>query len=251
MEALINAIIASFAVSLISLVGIFTISIKHKTLDKILFILVALSAGAMLGGAFLHLIPESFEEFGAAATVINVLIGFSLFFLIERVLFWHHCHVHGGKCEVHMFTYMNLIGDAIHNFIDGMIIAAGFIAGEAVGIATTFAVIAHEIPQEIGDFGVLLHGGFSKTKALFYNFLSALTAVAGVFAGYYLSSSMEIFHQFLVPFAAGGFIYIGASDLIPELHKEPNVSKSMQSFAVFILGILIMYGFKIIFEGGI
>jgi len=150
-----------------------------------------------------------------------------------------------------MFTYMNLIGDAIHNFIDGMIIAAGFIAGEAVGIATTFAVIAHEIPQEIGDFGVLLHGGFSKTKALFYNFLSALTAVAGVFAGYYLSSSMEIFHQFLVPFAAGGFIYIGASDLIPELHKEPNVSKSMQSFAVFILGILIMYGFKIIFEGGI
>jgi zinc and cadmium transporter len=120
-----------------------------------------------------------------------------------------------------------------------------------VGIATTFAVIAHEIPQEIGDFGVLIHGGFSRTKALAYNFLSALMAVLGVFVGYYLSSSMEVFHQFLVPFAAGGFIYIGASDLIPELHKEPNLKKSMQSFAVFIFGILLMYAFKMVFEGGI
>ena len=248
MEALFNALIAAAVVSLISLIGVFTLALKHKTLDKIIILLIALSAGTLLGGAFLHLIPESIEEFGTESTIFSLLIGFCAFFLIERVLFWHHCHMHGGECQVHTFTYMNLIGDALHNFLDGIIIAASFLVSFPVGIATTVAVIAHEIPQEIGDFGVLIYGGFSKTKALLYNFASALMAVLGVLVGYYLSSSVEVFHPFLVPFAAGGFIYIGASDLIPQLHKEPKISKSIQSFSVFIFGLLLMFALKIILE---
>ena len=163
---------------------------------------------------------------------------------MERVLHWNHCHNH-GDCEVHTFSYMSLIGDGIHNFIDGLIIAASFIVSIPLGFLTSLAVIAHEIPQEISDFSILIYGGFSKKKALFFNFLSALTAVLGVLVGFVLSSSVENFVMYLLPIAAGGFIYIGASDLVPELHKEKDLKKSILSFGFFILGIVIMYLFKI------
>ena len=172
MNTLLWIIGATIVVSLISLAGIITLSLKAKSLNKILLILVGFSVGALMGGAFLHLIPEAVEESGLSFVSLYVLVGFSAFFVIERFLYWHHCHKE-GRCPVHMFTYMNLIGDGIHNFVDGLIIAASFVINIPFGIVTTIAIIAHEIPQELGDFGVLVYGGFTKFKALFYNFLSA------------------------------------------------------------------------------
>jgi zinc and cadmium transporter len=247
MTALIWALGATIIVSLIAFIGIFTLAIKDKILQKILLWLVGFAAGALIGGAFLHLIPEAVESNGIASIGLWTIIGFAGFFLIERVLYWRHCHKY-GKCEVHMFTYMNLLGDGIHNFIDGLIIAAGFVVSIPLGIAATIAIIAHEIPQEIGDFGVLVYGGFSKLKALFFNFLSAITAVIGAIVGVFLAGTTESFIPLLLAFAAGGFIYIASSDLIPELHKEADIKKSLVSFAFFILGILFMYGIRFVFE---
>jgi len=197
-----------------------------------------------MGGAFIHLIPESIEKFMPAGVFINVLIGFVLFLLVEKVLHWRHCH--HGKCEIHTFAYMNLVGDMVHNLIDGLVIAAAFVTNIHLGITTTIAVALHEIPQEIGDFGVLVHGGFKKTKALFLNFLTALTAVFGGIIGYFLANYSKLTAELLLPFAAGGFIYIAASDLIPEIRKETQLKKSILYFGVFILGILLMAGVKFI-----
>ncbi len=241
MNLFIQIILATFIVSLISLVGILTISINHKKLSKFVFLLVALSAGTLLGGAFLHLIPESLES--SENTFLFVLLGFILFLLIEKILHWRHCH--DSDCKVHTFAHMSLLGDAVHNFIDGLIIATGFLVNIQTGIATTTAVALHEIPQEIGDFGVLLHGGFSKLKALLYNFISALTAVLGGIVGYLLPGLINNPNAFLAPIAAGGFIYIAASDLIPEIRKELHVGRSILNLLIFLLGIYIMYLLKL------
>jgi len=243
---LIWIVLSTLLVCLLSLVGIIALLLKSKILNKILLVLVGFSAGALMGGAFLHLLPESLEETKTITVSLFLLVGFSSFFLIERFLHWHHCHK--GKCEVHTFTYMNLFGDGVHNFIDGVIIATSFITNIHLGIVTTIAIIAHEVPQEIGDFGVLIYGGFTKAKALFFNFLSALTAMVGALFGYFLSNAVQSIVPSILPFAAGGFIYIAASDLIPELHKEPDLKKSILSFGFFAVGILLMFAIKLVFE---
>jgi len=239
-------ILATIIVSLLSFVGIFTLSLKEQMLNKILLILIGLSAGTLMGGAFLHLLPEATENNTGLDVFIFVLVGFITFFIIEKVLHWRHCHK--GECEVHTFTYMNLIGDSIHNFIDGLIMAASFIVSIPLGITTTIAISSHEIPQEIGDFGVLIYGGFSKKKALILNFLVALTAVLGGLTGYFISNLIENAYLFILPFAAGGFVYIAATDLIPEIKKELNMKKYMATLSVFILGILIMWITKYVFQ---
>lgn len=245
MVALLLWIIGSaFLVSIISLIGVFTLTVRDENLNKILLGLVGFSAGALMGGAFLHLVPEALERAGSTTVFSYLILGFILFFLLERLLYWRHCH--DGKCDVHIFTYLNLIGDGIHNFVDGLALAASFVAGIQLGIVATLAVISHEIPQELGDFAVLVYGGFSKTKALFYNLLSALTAILGALIGYFVSSYVESFAVLLVPLAAGGFVYISGSDLIPELHKELEIRKSMLSFGFFLAGILFMWVMRFI-----
>jgi len=212
--------------------------------------LVGFSSGTLLGGAFIHLLPESIE-INAATAFYYVIIGIISFFVLEKFLYWRHCHEE--ECPVHTFVYLNLLGDGVHNFIDGMIIAATYVISFAsgnyqLGLATTLAVIFHEIPQEIGDFGVLVYGGLSRKKALTYNFISALTAIAGAIITYflaYLQNSME----FLVPFAAGGFIYIAATDLMPELHKKSHGGESLIQFLTIVSGILLMTYLKL-FTGG-
>lgn len=246
MAALSWIIGSTLFVSLISLIGILTLAVKDKVLNRVLLILVGFSAGALMGGAFLHLLPEAVESYKGATTFIAILAGFSFFFLIERVLRWRHCH--DGKCNTHFFTYMSLIGDGVHNFVDGIIIAISFLVSIPFGVITTLIIVIHEIPQEIGDFGVLLYGGFTKSKALFYNFLSAVTAVLGALTGYFLRASITGAIPFILLFAAGGFIYVAASDLVPELHKEPDNRKSMLSFAFFIAGIFFMWLLTFIFE---
>ena len=239
--------LATFIVSLISFVGVVTLALKDKILNKILLILIGLSAGALMGGAFLHLLPEAVEKSNGLDVYLFVLIGFILFFLIEKVLHWRHCHK--GECDVHTFHYMNLVGDSIHNFIDGLIMAASFVVSIPLGITTTIAIATHEIPQEIGDFGVLLYGGFSKKKAIMLNFVVALTAVLGGIVGYFVSNLIESIVLFILPFAAGGFIYIAATDLVPEIRKELDMKKYMATLFVFICGILIMWVTKVIFGG--
>jgi len=239
MTTLLWIILSTFIISLLAFVGILVLILKEKLLNKILIGLVALSAGALMGGAFLHLLPESLELTEGFNIFIYLLIGFVLFFLIEKLLYWRHCHI--IKCPVHTFAYMNLVGDFIHNFIDGLIIAASFVISIPLGIATSIAVALHEIPQEFGDFGVLVYGGFNKFKALLLNFLVAMTAIIGGIVGYYLSTMIEQSAIFLLPFAAGGFLYIAASDLIPEIRKEKVLRKSITTFTVFLLGILIMF----------
>lgn len=248
MNVLYSSVIATFIVSIIAFVGIFFIAIKPDKLMKILLLLVGFSAGAMLGGALLHILPEVSEELDILYIGLAIIIGFSLFFILERVLHWHHCHKSGGECDVHMFAYTNLIGDGMHNFVDGVVIAAAFAAGWPVGVATTLAVIMHELPQEISDFGVLLYAGFTKKKALLYNFFSALLAVFGAVIGSVIAGQIGSVVPWLLALAAGGFIYISASDLIPELHKEKNTSKALLSFLAFCGGVAFMLVFKLFYE---
>ncbi len=229
---------ATVLVSLLSLIGIFTLGIKTKTFEKTLVLLVGFAAGGLIGGSFLHLLPEALEQSNSNFVLFCTLIGFTFFFRMERYLYWRHCHE--GVCDVHTFTYLNLIGDGVHNFTDGLIIAASFVTDIKLGIVTTLAVIFHEIPQEMGDFGILVYGGFSKARALFFNFLCALSAVLGAVIGYILSGITADISLFLVSFTAGGFIYIAASDLIPELHKQKDARRANIAFFAFILGLVFM-----------
>lgn len=234
-------------VSAVSFVGALTLFFKTKNINQILLYLVSFSVGALFGDVFIHLLPEAFIDTANHTLVgIYALVGILFSFSVEKFIHWRHCHTlegHGGNGNHHAFAYMSLVGDSVHNFIDGLIIAGAYFVSIPVGIATTVAVIMHEIPQEIGDFGILLHGGFSKGKALFFNFITALTAVAGAILGILLSNT-ESLVIFLIPFAAGNLIYIAGSDLIPQLHTdscdEKTIHKSASQTAIIILGILVM-----------
>ncbi|MEM0057777.1 MAG: ZIP family metal transporter [Candidatus Bathyarchaeia archaeon] len=237
-------------VSLIAFIGIVFTGMREDMLNRITIVLVGFASGTLIGGAFLHLLPESLETVNDAVTVFfYVIAGIVVFFALEKFFFWRHCHEKG--CPTHSFVYLNLIGDGIHNFIDGMIIAATYIVSAAsgsyqLGFATTVAVILHEIPQELGDFGVLIYGGLSRRKALAFNFISAITAVIGALATYFLAY-MQSIETILVPFAAGGFIYIAATDLMPELHKKAHAKESIIQFLVILLGIGLMALLKMAF----
>ncbi len=243
------ALFSAFIVSLLSFSGILFLVLNPSSLRRIIPLLVAFSAGAMLGGALFHLLPEAIPHFpeGSIVPFLLVFCGFALFFILERFVFWHHCH-ETGDCDVHPFGYMNIVGDGIHNFIDGTILAASFMVGTEVGFAATIAIISHEIPQEIGDFGVLLHAGIKAKKALFLNFLSALASILGVLVGWFFLIRNEAVGAHLLAFAAGGFLYISASDLVPELHKEKDLKKSAVSFLLLLGGILLMIVTKVLFE---
>jgi len=248
-EVWLYSIGSAILISLISLIGVFFLSFKEEQLRKILLYLVSFSAGALLGGAFLHLIPEIVEEAGfGMETALYLLLGIGLFFIVEKFIRWRHCHIPTSKRHPHPFALMNLVGDGVHNFIDGLIIAVSYLVSIPVGIATTFAVAFHEIPQEIGDFGVLLHGGFTRKKALLMNFLTALMAVFGAIIALVLNEYVDGIINVLVPLAAGGFIYIAGTDLIPELQKEQDLRKSFVQLIFLILGVFVMYLMKILFE---
>jgi len=255
-EIYIYTLLSVLAVSLISLVGIFTLSLNESLVRKYVFLLISLAIGALLGDALIHLIPESFEELSATLAGLLVISGIFLFFVLEKVLHWHHAHglseeMHALECEeiddtiksdgtIRPIGKMILISDGIHNFLDGIIIAAGYFISIEVGIATTIAVILHEIPQEIGDFGVLLHAGYTKVRALFLNFLSALLAVAGAAVTLILGEVAEPIIGYAIPVVAGAFIYIAASDLIPELHKTKKIEHSLLQLVAIAVGVAAM-----------
>jgi len=238
------SIASVFLVSLISFSGALTLAIKKEKLKDLLIYFVSFSAGALLGDVFIHILPEVVEEYSHSISLIfiYVLVGILTSFILEKIICWRHCHLPITKTHTHNFAWMNLWGDFFHNIIDGLTIAASYLLNIGAGIATTLAVVFHEIPQEIGDFGVLLHGGFKVKKALFLNFLTALSAVIGAMISLLLNNRIEHLTLFLAPFAAGNFIYIASSDLIPELHKETAIKKGVIQIVTFLLGVLVMYG---------
>jgi len=224
-------------VSLVSFIGILFVGLKEAIMGRILMALVGFASGSLIGAVFFDLIPEAAES--GQPIWLYIVAGIVFFFIMEKFLYWRHCH--DETCQVHSFAYLNLIGDGVHNFTDGVLIAASFLVSSSLGFTTSLAVVFHEIPQELGDFGVLLYGGFEKKKALIYNFLSAITAVVGALVTYFLASQVQGLAQLLVPFAAGGFIYIAATDLMPELHKKSQMKDSVIQLSTLLTGITLMF----------
>ncbi len=227
------------AISAVSLIGVFTLGIKQERLQRILFYLVSFSAGALLGDVFIHILPEIMEGEGALRNGIYVLAGIMLFMVLERMLRWHHSHG-SHKEEIHSVVYLTIIGDAFHNFLDGVAIAVSFLISIPIGIATASAVIFHEIPQEIGQYAILVHGGWSRKKALRYNFFSALTAIAGALLVLVFATNFTDALAPLLGLTAASFIYIALADLIPELQKEPNTRRFIVQLVWMLAGIGIM-----------
>ncbi len=233
-------IISVFIVSLFSFVGILFIFIKK--LEKWIVILISLSAGGLIGDAFIHLIPESIESIDNLRIFsILVISGILIFFILEKILCWRHCHIPTSKEHPHPLAFMNLIGDGLHNLIDGLIIGASYNVSVMIGITTTIAVILHEIPQEVGDFGVLLFAGMNRKKTLLFNFLSALTAVLGTIISLIIGPNLKNYSIYLLPITAGGFIYIACSDLIPRLQGWEQIKNTIIQLIFIVSGILIMF----------
>ncbi len=243
---LLQIILATSVIASMSLVGLVAMTYLKKHFHEGLLGFVALAAGTMLGSAFLHLLPEAIEmshhgDIDLHLVLLLVLVAFVASFLFEQFFSWHSCHHNPEHCN-HEKPYANLVifSDGIHNFIDGLIIAAAFIVSPALGVTTAVAVALHEIPQELGDFAVLIHGGWTAKKAALANGVSALTVVLGGIVGYYLTSGIDMAVPVLLPIAAGGFIYIAAADLLPELRHEPERKKISLHILIFLIGILIM-----------
>lgn len=227
-------------VSLISLVGIVAL-VARADIKRITLTLVAFAVGALFGDAFIHLLPESFIRARSPATVsLSVIGGILIFFVLEKFLRWRHCHDMDCSEHVQPVVTMNLLGDGVHNFINGMVIAASYLASPAIGLATTLAVVLHEVPQELGDFGVLVHGGLAPRRALFFNFLSALTAFAGAIVSLLVGPYLVGYVNAVLPVTAGGFIYMAGSDLIPELHHHTSPRHSLVQFVMIVAGVGVM-----------
>lgn len=247
MDPLLVWIIGSgLLMSAIALVGSITLVLSQQTLQRILLPLVAFAAGSLLGGAFFHMIPAALAAGMTDMVVYSLLLaGFAVFLGLEQFLHWHHCHRAETECKKPL-TYLILIGDALHNFLGGLAVAGTFLIDIRLGIITWLAAAAHEVPQELGDFGVLVHGGWERGQALFYNLLSALTFLVGGLIAYAVSFRLDV--SFLVPFAAGNFIYIGAADLIPEVKEHAELKINAIHFLAFAAGAALMLLVKIALE---
>lgn len=232
--------LASVAVvSLLSLIGVLALVAQERTIQRTLFYLVSLSAGALLGDVFLHMLPEMGSRGLKTSDSFLILLGIFIFFVLERFISWHHSHTE-HKEEVHAVVYLTLIGDSLHNFIDGVVIGSSFLISIPLGITTTLAVILHEVPHEFGNFAILVHGGWKAKKALLYNFLSSIPAIFGTVLVLLFAKKLLLAPNYLLAFAASSFIYIAMSDLIPEIHDKSKEYNSFIQMFGFILGIALM-----------
>ena len=245
-------VIATFIVSLFSLSGIFALSLNEERLHSILFFLIAFSAGSIFGAAMFDLLPEAVELVDEHVVFPYIAFGYLAFYFLERFIYWYHGHGHHEDMEFEVeetkgFAYLNLLGDGVHNFIDGMVIAASFTVSFQVGLVATIAVIFHELPQEMGDYGILVYAGFDRVRALVLNFAVALcVVVGGVFATFFLET-VESLSGLLIAFSAGAFLYLAASELVPELQHERDFRRSLIQFGVFILGMALIYSLGLVF----
>ena len=230
--------------SLIALSGGLSLLLPKRVLDRLLLPLVALAAGTLLGGAFFHMIPEAAQSVGRLVSGSWLLAGFASFLALEQVLHWHHSRWSDSPDPV---TYLVLLGDGIHNFVGGLAVAGTFLISPSAGVVAWMAAAAHEVPQELGDFGVLVHGGWSRRRALMWNFISALGFPAGALCAWAISRDFEI--AWLVLFGAGNFIYIAASDLIPEIKSHSRWQAGAIHFLAFVVGLVLMGGLLVLFHG--
>jgi zinc and cadmium transporter len=245
MTTLVWIVAGGIAMSAIALVGSVTLLLREQTLQRILLPLVAFAAGTLLGGALLHMIPGAIEQSGAKVAVfLWVLAGFAAFFALEQLLHWHHCHRAISACERRPLTYLVLIGDGVHNLLGGLAVGGAFIVDPRLGISAWLAAAAHEIPQELGDFGVLVHGGWDKARALIYNVASALTFLVGGLLAWAASFTIDV--TFLLPFAAGNFIYIAASDLVPEVNKQRTLRENLLHLGALVAGMALLYMLRVL-----
>lgn len=230
-------LLSSFILSAISFVGSVTLVGKNFFKEKYASTMVSFAAGVMLSAALLDLLPEALEENPEPGIFTAMFAGILFFFFLERFVVWfhHHHEGHGVKPS----TVLIVVGDGLHNFIDGVALAAAFATSPALGFTTMLAIAAHEIPQEITDFSVLTANGLSKKKALFWNFLSGLTSVAGAVVGLFFLEFFEGFHWMTLAFSGGMFLYIACSDLIPELHENFNQERRWQQMIPFLIGIVL------------
>jgi zinc and cadmium transporter len=245
MSSLFWIIVGGLLMSAVAMVGGITTLLRPETLDRLLLPMVSLAAGTLLGGAFFHMIPETIDSFDALHASVWILSGFTSFLILEQFLHWHHSH-HKSVRTQRPVTYLILVGDGLHNFLGGIGIASTFLIDPRAGIMAWIAAVAHEVPQEFGDFGVLVHGGWGRRRALLWNLLSALTFPLGAIFAYLISAHFSV--AGLVLFGAGNFIYIAASDLVPEIKAHSDLRSATLSFAGFALGLSLMlllaYGFR-------
>jgi zinc and cadmium transporter len=234
-------------VSLLSLLGTILVIFQGELSENKLLYLVSFSVGGLFGGAFFHLLPRGIELNQDIIIVMGYLLtGLFTSFIVEMFLQWRHSHAPSSKEHPKSFAYMNLLGDGVHNFIDGVVLGGAYLESISLGFAATIAVSLHEIPQEIGDFGVLVYAGLDSKRALFYNLLSGLIAVLGTISALILNKYIGNITAFLLPFAAGNFIYISGTDLVPELHNDKNISTSLIQLLLMILGVVLLLFIKII-----
>lgn len=236
--------------SLLSFLGIFFFLFEESTIRKLLLYFVSLSTGALLGDVFIHIIPDLAESSDFSKSLYILLVGILFSFILEKIIHWRHCHVLPSDAHAHHHHHpmgiISIVGESMHNFIDGLVIASAFLASVPIGISTTIAVVLHEIPHEVGNVAILLHSGYSKEKALLFNCLSAATSILGALLVIVLSTTSVALGDFVLPFAAGNLLYIAGSDLIPELHKETELRKTLGQLVCIVLGMAIMYGVKLL-----
>lgn len=260
-------LLAVGVVSVVSLIGAAALTLPGLRSHRFLLVLVAIAAGTLVGDAFFHLLPEaapSWED-DLGSMGLYVIAGFVAFFALEVVVRSRHAHLESATPEEHghhhadhvdhvhvaPYAWTNLVGDAVHNFLDGAVIATAFLVDVHLGIATTIAVVLHEVPQELGDFAVLLRAGMRPGKALLFNFSSALVSLAGAGLVLALDLDVGVLESYALPFIAGAFLYIAAADLIPELHHHSKGREAVMILLSFVVGIALMYGFLTLEEAGI
>jgi zinc and cadmium transporter len=231
------------AMSAISLVGAVTFLLDETTQRRLVRPLVAFAAGSLLGGAIAHMIPEATARGGGSTPYVSVLAGFALFLAIEQFLHWHHCHRETADCRPPL-GYLILVGDGLHNLLGGLAVGAAFVADVRVGLTIWLAAAAHEVPQELGDFGVLVHGGWTRTRALVFNLLSSATFLLGGVVAWAASARFDT--AWLLGFAAGNFLYIGASDLVPEVNRHRELGAGALHFLAFTAGAGLLVALKVL-----
>jgi zinc and cadmium transporter len=238
MSTLAWIVIAGVGMSLLALVGTITVVLPRATLARVLLPMVGLAAGSLLGGAFFHMLPEAVDALDNKLGIyVALTTGFVVFFILEQFLHWHHCHrtVHSGHRPL---GYLILLADGLHNLIGGLAVGGAFMVDVRVGAVTWLVAAAHEVPQELGDFGVLVHSGWKPRSALLWNFVSALTFLVGALIAYGLADHVDV--AYLLPFAAGNFIYVAAADLLPEITSEPRTRDKLETTAAFLIGLGIL-----------
>lgn len=237
-EAFLWFLLSGVLMVAVALVGGVTLALSDAQFGRLRLPLVSFSAGSLLGGAFFHMLPAAVDALGNRLSLYAVLLaGFSLFFLLEQLLHWHHCHREQTDCRQPVGTLM-LLGDAVHNALGGLAIAGSFLIDVRLGFAAWLAALAHEIPQELGEYGVLVHGGWSRSRALLMNAAAALPfPLVGSLA---FAVSGELDTSWLVPFAAGNFVYIAASDLVPEVNRHHGWQRNAQHVGAFLAGMALL-----------